>query len=54
MSARKTKVIKVNISAGTYTSYEEAVKEANAIKRWLIRLCEKKGYSCKKRILPIL
>ena len=47
MSARKTKVIKVNISAGTYTSYEEAVKEANAIKRWLIRLCEKKGYSCK-------
>ena len=47
MSARKTKVIKVNIAAGTYTSYEEAVREANALKRWLIRLCEKKGYSCK-------
>ena len=33
MSARKSKVVKVNISAGTYKDEAEAVKEANAIKR---------------------
>lgn len=47
MSKRKTKVIAFNISAGTFKSFEETVKEANAIKIWLTRLCNKKGYSCK-------
>ncbi len=50
MSARKSKVVKVNVSAGTYKDEAEAVREANAIKRWLIRLCDKNGYSCKGKI----
>ena len=50
MSARKSKVVKVNISAGTYKDEEEAVREANAIKRWLIRHCEKNGYSVKGKV----
>lgn len=40
-------MLSVNVAAGTFTSYEDAVKEANAIKIWLQRLCSKKGYSCK-------
>lgn len=47
MSKRKTKAIAFNISAGTFGSFEEAVKEANSIKIWLARLCERHGYSCK-------
>ena len=47
MSERKTKAIAFNISAGTFGSFEEAVKEANSIKIWLARLCERHGYSCK-------
>lgn len=47
LSKRRTRVLSVNIAAGTFASYEEAVKEANAIKIWLQRLCSKKGYSCK-------
>ena len=50
MSARKSKVVKVNISAGTYKDEAEAVREANAIKRWLIRYCEKNGYSVKGKV----
>lgn len=50
MSARKSKVVKVNISAGTYKDEAEAVKEANAIKRWLIRYCDKNGYSIKGKV----
>lgn len=50
MSARKSKVVKVNISAGTFKDEGEAVKEANAIKRWLIRFCDKNGYSCKGKV----
>ena len=50
MSKRKTKVMSVNISAGTFATFEEAVKEANAIKIWIVRLCQKRGYSCKARI----
>ena len=50
MSARKSKVVKVNISAGTYKDEAEAVREANAIKRWLIRYCEKNGYSIKGKV----
>ena len=47
MSKRRTRVLSVNIAAGTFATYEEAVKEANAIKIWLQRLCSKKGYACK-------
>lgn len=47
MSKRKTKVIAFNVSSGTFKTVDEATKEANAIKIWLQRLCEKKGYSCK-------
>ena len=50
MSARKSKVVKVNISAGTYKDEVEAVREANVIKRWLIRYCEKNGYSIKGKV----
>lgn len=50
MSSRKTKAMSVNISAGTFPTVEDAVREANAIKRWLVRLCEKRGYSCKAKI----
>ena len=50
MSKRKTKVMSVNISAGTFATFEEAVKEANAIKIWIVRLCQKRGYSCKAKI----
>ena len=50
MSARKSKVVKVNISAGTYKDEAEAVREANAIKRWLIRYCDKNGYSIKGKV----
>lgn len=50
MSIRKTKAMSVNISAGVFPTIEDAVREANAIKRWLIRLCEKRGYSCKAKI----
>ena len=41
MSKRKTKFISINISAGVFPTYEEAQKEADAIKQWIIRLCEK-------------
>lgn len=47
MSAKVTKQMSVNIAAGTFKTFEEAVKTANAIKIWLTRLCERKGYSCK-------
>lgn len=47
MSKRKTKFISINISAGVFPTYEEAQKEADAIKQWIIRLCEKNGYSCR-------
>ena len=50
MSERKTKFITINISAGIFPSYEEAQKEADAIKQWIIRLCKKEGYSCKEII----
>ncbi len=50
MSSRKSKVVKVNISAGTFKNEAEAIREANAIKRWLIRYCEKNGYSVKGKV----
>lgn len=50
MSARKTKEMFISTRAGTYATFDEAVKAANAIKVWLTRLCERKGYSCKATI----
>ena len=47
MSKRKSKVLSFNISAGAFINFEEAVREANAIKIYITRLCIKKGYSCK-------
>lgn len=47
MSMRKTNVFSFNVSAGIFKNFNDAVKEANAIKIWLNRLCKKKGYSCK-------
>lgn len=50
MSKRVTKVISVNISAGVFPTFETAVKEADAIKIWLVRLCKKYGYAIKGTI----
>ena len=47
MSKRKTKFISINISAGVFPTFDDALKEADAIKQWIIRLCEKNGYSCR-------
>ena len=44
---RKTKVMMITVSSGIFSTTNEAVKEANALKIWLQRLCQKKGYSCK-------
>lgn len=44
---RKTKVMMITVSSGIFSTTQEAVKEANALKIWLQRLCQKKGYSCK-------
>lgn len=44
---RKTKTMMITVSSGIFSTTKEAVKEANALKIWLQRLCHKKGYSCK-------
>lgn len=44
---RKTKVMMITVSSGIFSTTQEAVKEANALKIWLQRLCQRKGYSCK-------
>ena len=44
---RKTKVMMITVSSGIFTNTQEAIKEANALKIWFQRLCQKKGYSCK-------
>ena len=44
---RKTKIMMITVSSGSFSTTKEAVKEANALKIWLQRLCQKKGYSCK-------
>lgn len=50
MSKRVSRVMSVNISAGVFPTFEAAVKEADAIKIWLVRLCQKHGYSVKATI----
>ncbi len=44
---RKTKIMMITVSSGIFSTTKEAVKEANALKIWLQRLCARKGYSCK-------
>ena len=44
---RKTKVMMITVSSGIFANTQEAIKEANALKIWLQRLCHRKGYSCK-------
>lgn len=44
---RKTKIMMITVSSGIFSNTKEAVKEANAVKIWLQRLCARKGYSCK-------
>ena len=44
---RKTKTMMITVSSGIFANTKEAVKEANALKIWLQRLCQRKGYSCK-------
>ena len=44
---RKTKTMMITVSSGIFSTTKEAVKEANALKIWLQRLCARKGYSCK-------
>ncbi len=43
---RRTKVMMITTASGIYKTTQEAIKEANAIKIWLVRLCKSKGYSC--------
>lgn len=47
MSTRKTKAMAVHISSGVFKTLEDATKEANSIKIWLQRLCERYSYSCR-------
>ena len=47
MSHRVSHVMSVNVSAGIFTSFEEAVAEAEAIVSFLDYHCKKNGYSCK-------
>ena len=44
---RTTKIMMITVSSGIFANTQEAIKEANAIKIWLQRLCARKGYSCK-------
>ena len=44
---RKTKIMMITVSSGIFANTQEAIKEANALKIWLQRLCQRKGYSCK-------
>ncbi len=44
---RKTKIMMITVSSGIFSTIKEAVKEANALRIWLQRLCQRKGYSCK-------
>ena len=46
MSARKIGLIHISTSSGFYDSFEDAVKDANAIKIRLERLCRQRNYSC--------
>lgn len=42
--ARKLKTLGIDTNAGIYSSEEEAIKEANALKRHILYFAKKKGY----------
>ena len=46
MSAKKEGYRAIHVSAGTFPTFEAAVKAANALKIWLKRLLKRKGYTC--------
>lgn len=46
MSTRATHYYSISTSAGIYRNYDEALKEANALKMSLYRECKRNNYSC--------
>lgn len=50
MRNRVFKTITASVSCGVFRTKEDAIKEANAIKGFLKRLCEKKGYNITAKI----
>ena len=46
MSARKTNIIHITTSSGMYENFGAALKDANALKIKLKRLCGAKSYAC--------
>ena len=46
MSKRKTGYRAIHVSAGVFSDLNAAIREADAIKMWLLRLCARKGYKC--------
>ena len=50
MSTRQTRYIFISTSSGVFSSIEDAIAAANAIKIWLQRLCMQKGYACQGTI----
>ena len=50
MRYRMFNTITASVSCGVYATKDEAIKEANAIKGFLKRLCDKKGYNITAKI----
>ena len=50
MRYRVFRMITASVSCGVYKTKEDAIKEANAIKTYLKRLCDKHGYNIKAKI----
>ncbi len=46
INERKTHVISIDVSSGTYSSFEEALKSADSLKDFIKRTCLKNNYSC--------
>lgn len=50
MRKRVFRTITASVSCGVFKTQDEAIREANAIKGYLKRLCEKHGYNITARI----
>ena len=50
MRKRVFRMITASVSCGIYKTKDEAIKEANAIKTYLKRLCDKHGYNITAKI----
>lgn len=46
LNERKTHVLFIGTESGTFNSFDEAVKAADALKDFLKRTCNKKDYHC--------